>query len=165
MREAHTGEGIFFTSRVADRFVLRSHRTQVEWSRARDDVFVSGPRFLKGTAVSFSIQRSSRLLLEKVFGNFAPEEYDFRFQKTRVFVKLLQRDFVSRSEAKRLVANLDKFSEIVLDFRDVNSVGQGFADEVFRVFARRHPAIRILTENANPAVDAMLRHASSLEEN
>ncbi|MNC91933.1 hypothetical protein D3C83_82760 [compost metagenome] len=80
-------------------------------------------------------------------------------------MKLLQRDFVSRSEAKRLVANLDKFSEIVLDFRDVSSVGQGFADEVFRVFARRHPAIRILTENANPAVDAMLRHASSLEEN
>lgn len=161
MREAHTGEGIFFTSRVADRFVLRSHRIQVEWSRAKNDVFVSNPRFLKGTAVSFAIQLSSRLLLEKVFGEFAPEEYDFRFQKTKVLVKLLQRDFVSRSEAKRLVANLEKFSEIVLDFRDVKSVGQGFADEIFRVFSRRHPAIKIATENANPAVDAMIRHVRS----
>jgi anti-sigma regulatory factor (Ser/Thr protein kinase) len=161
MREAHTGEGIFFTSRAGDRFVLRSHRIKVEWSRLRDDVFVSNPRFLKGTTVSFAIQRNSRLRLEAVFGEFAPEEYDFRFQKTKVLVKLLQRDYVSRSEAKRLVANLEKFREIVLDFRDVKSVGQGFADEVFRVFAGRHPAIKIATENTNPAVDAMIRHARS----
>ncbi|MDH3316562.1 MAG: DUF4325 domain-containing protein [Gammaproteobacteria bacterium] len=161
MREAHTGEGIFFTSRAADRFVLRSHRIQVEWSRLRDDVFVSGPRFLRGTTVSVAIQRNSRLRLEAVFGEFAPEEYDFRFQKTKMLVKLLQRDYVSRSEAKRLVANLEKFSEIVLDFRDVKSVGQGFTDEVFRVFADRHPAIKITTENTNLAVDAMIRHARS----
>ena len=128
MREAHSGEGIFFTSRAADRFVLRSHRIQVEWSRIKDDVFVSNPRFLKGTSVAFAIQRSSRHRLDAVFAEFAPEEYDFRFQKTRVLVKLLRREYVSRSEAKRLVANLDKFSEIVLDFRDVKSVGRGFAD-------------------------------------
>ena len=161
MREAHTGEGIFFTSRVADRFVLRSHRIQVEWSRFKNDVFVSNPRFLKGTVVSFAVQRDSRLLLDKVFGEFAPEEYDFRFQKTNMLVKLLQREFVSRSEARRLVANLEKFSEIVLDFRDVKSVGQGFADEVFRVFAGRHPATKIIVENASLAVDAMIRHVRS----
>ena len=102
-----------------------------------------------------------RRRLEEVFGEFAPEDYDFQFQKTRALVKLLQRDHVSRSEAKRLVANLEKFSDIVLDFRDVKAVGQGFADEVLRVFARRHPAIKITTENTNPAVDAMLRHVAS----
>jgi hypothetical protein len=161
MREAHTGEGIFFTSRAADRFVLRSHRVQVEWNRLRDDVFVSSPRFLQGTSVSFAIQRDSRLRLESVFAEFAPEEYDFQFQKTRMLVKLLQRDYVSRSEARRLLANLEKFREIVLDFRDVKSVGQGFADETFRVFANRHPGIRITTEHANPAVDAMIRHVRS----
>jgi biotin operon repressor len=162
MREAHSGEGIFFTSRAADRFVLRSHRIEVEWNRIKDDVFVSNPRFLRGTSVAFVIQRNSRRNLDTVFGEFAPEEYDFQFQRTRVLVKLLQRDYVSRSEAKRLVANLEKFSEIVFDFRDVKSVGQGFADEVFRVFAQRHPAIKIATENANPAVDAMIRHVRSL---
>ena len=161
MREAHSGEGIFFTSRAADRFVLRSHRIQVEWSRVKDDVFVSDLRFLRGTSVGFAIQRNSQRRLDRVFGEFAPQEYDFRFQKTRVLVKLLQRDYVSRSEAKRLLANLEKFSEIVFDFRDVKSVGQGFADEVFRVFARRHPAIKIAVEHVNPAVDAMIRHARS----
>ena len=56
---------------------------------------------------------------------------------------------------------LEKFREIVLDFRDVKAVGQGFADEVFRVFARGHPEISITTENTDPAIDAMVRHAAS----
>jgi hypothetical protein len=146
---------------VADRFLLRSHRIQVEWNRARDDVFVSKQRFLSGTDVRFSVQRSTRRRLEEVFGEFAPKEYDFQFQKTKVLVKLLQRDYVSRSEARRLLANLEKFREIVLDFRDVKSIGQGFADEVFRIFAGRHPAIVISTENTNPVLDAMIRHVKS----
>ena len=161
MREAHTGEGIFFTSKVADRFVLRSHRVQVEWSRARDDIFVSERRFLAGTEVRFAVERNTRRQLDQVFGEFAPAEYDFQFQKTRMRVTLLRRDYVSRSEARRLLANLEKFSEILLDFRDAISVGQGFADEVFRVFARRHPGIRISTENTNAVIDAMIRHVAS----
>ncbi|MGQ0752350.1 MAG: STAS-like domain-containing protein [Betaproteobacteria bacterium] len=161
MREAHSGEGIFFTSKAADRFVLRSHRIQLEWNRTRGDVFVSERRYLAGTEVRFSIERSTRRRLDRVFGEFAPEEYDFQFQKTRILVKLLRPDYVSRSEARRLLANLEKFSDIVLDFRDVQSVGQGFTDEIFRVFADRHPAIRIAGENTSPAVDAMIRHVRS----
>jgi len=161
MREKHTGEGIFFTSKVADRLVLRSHRIQIEWNLAREDVFVSKCRFLAGTEVRFQIQRSTRRRLEEAFGEFAPKEYDFQFRKTKVLVRLLERDYVSRSEARRLLANLEKFREVVLDFRDVKSVGQGFADEVFRVFAGRYPAIVISTENTNPVIDAMIRHVAS----
>jgi len=160
MPQAHTGEGIFFTSRVGDTFSLKSHRIQIEWNRVKEDVFVSQPRFTRGTSVQFSVQRSARRTLDDVFGEFAPREYDYQFQKTRVLVKLLQPDYVSRSEARRLVANLEKFREIVLDFRDVRSVGQGFADEVFRVFANRNPGILLRPENVNPAVMAMIRHVS-----
>jgi len=158
MPQAHSGEGIFFVSRTADRFVLRSHRLQIEWDRARDDVFVSDPRYTKGTLVQFEVRKDSRTRLEDVFAEFAPEQYDFRFEKTRVLVKLMQRDYVSRSEAKRLLHNLDKFSEIELDMRDVKNVGQGFADEVFRVFAEAHPGILIRTTNASQAVAAMMNH-------
>ena len=156
--EAHSGEGIFFVSRAADRLLLRSHRLQIEWDRYRDDVFVSEPRFLKGTLVQFEIRADSRTRLENVFAEFAPEKYDFRFEKTRVLVKLLRREYVSRSEAKRLLHGLDKFSEIELDMRDVTSVGQGFADEIFRVFASAHPGIAVRTVNAGKAVEAMIRH-------
>lgn len=160
MPEAHSGEGIFFVSRSADRFVLRSHRLQIEWDRDRDDVFVSDPRFTRGTLVQFEIRKDSRTRLEDVFAEFAPEHYDYQFQKTRVLVKLLRRDYVSRSEAKRLLYNLDKFSEIELDMRDVVNVGQGFADEVFRVFATANPEIVLRTTNAAKAVAAMIRHVS-----
>lgn len=156
--EAHSGEGIFFVSRAADRFVLRSHRLQIEWDRYRNDVFVAEPRFLKGTLVQFEIRADSRTRLDKVFAEFAPEKYDFQFEKTCVLVKLLQREYVSRSEAKRLLHNLDKFSEIELDMRDVVSVGQGFADEIFRVFASAHPGIAIRTVNSGKAIEAMIQH-------
>jgi DNA-binding transcriptional ArsR family regulator len=161
MREKHTGEGLFFTSRLADRFVLSSHRIQLEWNRLARDVFVAKQRFKAGTRVEFVLERGTRRRVEDVFAEFAPAEYDYRFEKTRVFVKLLGSDYVSRSEARRLVANLDKFREVVLDFRGVRSVGQGFADEVFRVFAAAHPGVKVLVENASPAVGAMLRHGSA----
>jgi len=160
MKERHSGEGLFFTSKAADRFVLRSHKIQLEWNKAKDDVFVSVERFVRGTRVHFLVQRGTRRRLEDLFGEFAPEEYDFRFQKTRIHVKLLQANYISRSEAKRLVANLEKFSEIVLDFKDVRSIGQGFADEIFRVFSRKHPRIKISIENANSIVAAMLHHVA-----
>jgi anti-sigma regulatory factor (Ser/Thr protein kinase) len=158
MPDAHSGEGIFFASKAADRFVLRSHRLQLEWDRERDDVFVSDVRYTKGTLVQFEIRKDSRTRLSDVFAAFAPEEYDYRFEKTRVQVKLLRSDYVSRSEAKRLLHNLDRFSEIELDFRGVRQVGQGFADEVFRVFATAHPGIVIRTSNTAEPVTAMVRH-------
>ena len=157
---AHSGEGLFFVSKAADRFTLRSHRLQIGWDKERGDVFVSEPRYLEGTLASFEIGKNSRTRLANVFAEFAPEEYDFQFQKTRVQVKLLRRDYVSRSEARRLLHNLDKFSEIELDMRDVKNVGQGFADEIFRVFATAHPDISVRLRNANDAVAAMIRHVS-----
>ena len=159
MPEAHSGEGLFFTCRAADRLILRSHKIQLEWSQTLDDVFVSVPRLTNGTTVRFEIRRDSRRKLEDVFAEFAPREFDYRFEKTRVLVKLLQSDYVSRSEAKRLVLNLDKFAEIDLDMRGVRRLGQGFADEVFRVFAAKHPGTRVRVLNANPNVAAMVRHA------
>jgi hypothetical protein len=89
-----------------------------------------------------------------------PKEFDFQAEGARANVKLLKSDYIARSEARRLLANLEKFRKVVLDFRDVRSVGQGFADEVFRVFAHRNPGILLRAEHATPAVMAMIRHVS-----
>ena len=162
MPEAHTGEGIFFTSKVADRFSIRSHKIHIEWDRGHDDVFVSTPHFRKGTTVVFEIRRDSRTRLEDIFSEYAPEEYDYEFQKTRIQVKLLEVEYISRSEAKRLAHNLNKFLDVKLDFRSVNKVGQGFVDEIFRVFAKENPGIRIVAVNASRNVAAMIRHAGGV---
>ena len=54
----------------------------------------------------------------------------------------------SVDEARRLLANLDKFREVVLDFRAVRSIGQGFADEVL---ARQ--VLQVYTERIGVEID------------
>ena len=158
MPKGHTGEGIFFTSKAADVLALRSHRFELLYDNRKADVYLGQKRYLRGTEVRFSLSRNSRRRIEKVFAAYAPEEFDYQFQRTRVHVKLFREALVSRSEAKRLLASLDRFKEIVLDFHGVKSLGQGFADEVFRVFRARHPEVKIESQNMNPAVSAMIRH-------
>ena len=79
----------------------------------------------------------------------------------RTVVRLfgLGRDFVSRSEARRLLRDLDQFREIVVDFEGVESIGQGFADEVFRVFALRNPGIQLIPVQMVPAVQFFVERA------
>ena len=52
---------------------------------------------------------------------------------------------------------LEKFREVVLDFKGVGSVGQAFVDEIFRVFKNEHPDIKIQYINANDEVGAMIK--------
>jgi hypothetical protein len=119
------------------------------------DVFFAQGPFIKGTETTFVVNRSTKRTLKSVFDRFAREEFDYSFSTTEVLVKLLATAYISRSEAKRLLAGLEKFKEIMLDFRGVESVGQGFADEVF---PRAHPGIRTTWSRAVPAVDVMIRH-------
>ncbi|MCZ6723748.1 MAG: DUF4325 domain-containing protein [Gammaproteobacteria bacterium] len=159
MPDAHSGEGIFFTSHAADKFSLRSHKIQLLWDKFKDDIFVSQPRYSKGTLVHFILSRSSRTKLETVFARFAPEEFDFEFSKTSILIKLLKPEYISRSEAKRLVVNLEKFREVELNFKQVSQLGQGFADEVFRVFANKNPATVLKATNTSSTIQAMISHA------
>jgi len=54
------------------------------------------------------------------------------------------------------MSGLDKFKTIVLDFDKVTTVGQAFADEIFRVFQERHPAINIVPINMVEPVRFMI---------
>ena len=161
MPEAHSGEGVFFSSKAADRLVIRSHRIEVEWNRQLEDVFVSNRHHVKGTLVQIAVRRDSTVWLEDLFEKFAPEEFGYAFSRSRVHVKLLGERYISRSEARRLLVNLDRFTTVELDFRNVVSMGQGFADEIFRVFRLSHPHITVVPENTSPAVRAMIRHAEA----
>jgi DNA-binding transcriptional ArsR family regulator len=156
--ERHSGEGIFFTSKACDKFVLRSHRIELTVAAGGREPAVSIRKPIRGTEVTLGISRSAKRKLQKVFAAFAPEEYDFRFQKTVVTVRFSAGDYVSRSEARRLVARLESFREVILDFTGVRSIGQAFADEVFRVFANSHPEVALKRVNVDPALDAVIRH-------
>jgi len=66
---------------------------------------------------------------------------------------------VSRSQAKRILAGIDRFKVVSLDFTGVEWIGQAFADEIFRVYQNAHPDIEILVESANTDVRAMIQRA------
>jgi len=163
MKERHSGEGIFFTSRCADRMTIRSHRIELVFDNERRDMVVNEKRFQEGTQVDFRISRRTRRKLADVFEAFAPEEFGFRFERTRVLVNLFEADYVSRSEARRLMSGLSRFTEVCLDFDKVKTMGQGFADEVFRVFLNAHPDIHIKVENLAPPLHTMVLHVIDKE--
>ena len=146
MPDGHTGEGIFFSSRVADRFSLSSNGLELIRDNDIDDIAVRDSTQETGTRVEVSVSNPPRRALYDVF---QAHQQDFAFAKTRTVVKLfgLGRDFVSRSEARRLLHGLEAFREVVVDFRDISGIGQGFADEVFRVWAGRHPEVRLIPVN------------------
>lgn len=158
MAEKHSGEGIFFTSKASDVIFFRSHNIKLSLDNRKEDVFVEEMKFIKGTEVFFSISKRSKRRLDEIFSQFAPEEFDYRFDRTKALVKLFHQDYVSRSEAKRLLYGLDKFKEIILDFKGVKSIGQGFADEIFRIFKKEHPDKVIKIENLKPSLKPVIDH-------
>jgi predicted transcriptional regulator len=158
MKERHSGEGIFFTSKAVGISSFRSHKTNLIFNNKENDIYVEQEKFIKGTEVKVQIGRYSKKKLSSIFNQFAPKEYEYSFQRTKVHIKLYLHNFISRSEARRLLIGLDQFREIILDFKDVKKIGQGFADEIFRVFHSRYPDILIKTENVSPTIKQMIKH-------
>lgn len=157
--KAHTGEGIFFTSKVADRFVLESFGYRMVIDNTIPDVFFQEEkRVNRGTRVIFTIARTSDRHLNRIFEKYQSKPGSYAFDKTEVCVRLfaIGTVYVSRSQARRILIGLEKFKKIILDFDKVPNVGQGFADEVFRVFQSRHPNISIEPINMNDTVRFMI---------
>lgn len=157
----HTGEGIFFASKVMDAFEIRSGRLHFMHSEWAEDTLPERPADAPGTLVLMRLANDGRKTLKEVFDQFAmPEEYTFA--KTIVPVRLAQHEgekLVSRSQAKRLTLRFEKFRSVVLDFSGVEEIGQAFADEVFRVFHNAHPETRLLPVEMAPAVRSMVKRA------
>ncbi|MDD2758630.1 MAG: DUF4325 domain-containing protein [Patescibacteria group bacterium] len=159
--EKHTGIGIFFTSKMVDSMFISSGDKELNFIRALDDVFVSNKKVSqKGTQVFCFINLSNDINTKELFDKYTTAG-TYEFSKTRVWIKLfnINKSFISRSEARRVVVGLEKFQSIVLDFKDVETVGQGFADEIFRVWHNSYPDKKIDYVNANENVEAMIKMA------
>lgn len=164
--ENHTGEGIFFTSRVFDEFSISSNGSGFLTNFVEKDWFLeTGNSSRKeGTALFMTLGLRSDRSLEKVFAEFTDEDSDGmpKFNKTNFPVKLSMlgdERYVSRSQARRICLGLEKFKHVVLDFKDISTVGQGFVDEVFRVFQSKYPKIKIKYTNASDDVRFMIERS------
>lgn len=165
-KKHHAGEGIFFTSRMFDKFMISSDLIDFcRFARQEEDWFFEDRQEpLKGTTVMLEINTNSMQTAKNVFDAYTAEVDTYGFSKTIIPLVLMQYEgdkLISRSQAKRLLTRAEQFREIVLDFKGVTEIGQGFADEVFRVFVRDHPDIAIVHVNASEAVENMIRRAQA----
>ncbi len=157
----HTGEGIFFTSKVGDMLTIQSSRKKIIFNNALDDIFIKETKETIGTRVDFRVAIKSKINLSGVFKEYSDKAFSFAKTETKVSLYKIDTDFISRSQARRIVSGLDKFKKILLDFRGVDTVGQAFADEVFRVWQKMHPKIKIEHRNANKNIEFMIKRAKS----
>jgi len=159
----HSGEGIFFTSRGMDLFVAAANG--LEFSHNKFDEMkiqaLTGQLMdvdSAGTLVYMSLSNTSKKSMKEIFDRYTNE--NFEFTKTSIPIANIYGFPVSRSQANRLLNRIEDFEEVVLDFTGIEAVGQGFADQIFRIYKRDHPDIKIVTVGTNETVDNMIRHVT-----
>jgi anti-sigma regulatory factor (Ser/Thr protein kinase) len=163
----HTGEGIFFTSRVFDQFEIDSKGFTFSHNDDFDHDFLNESEISAenvGTLVYMSIQRESEQNIQEVFDKFTAGPDDFQFNKTIIPVRLAQYEnekLVSRSQAKRMLTRIERFQNVMVDFEGVTAIGQAFADEIFRVYASVHPEITLVPIKMEENVSKMVMKATS----
>jgi hypothetical protein len=161
----HSGQGIFFTSRAVDYFAITSGNLYFSHEQGEmEDFLVDSSPSEPGTDVWLQLDDRSDRELRRVFDRYASEEGDYEFSKTIVALDLATHEgeeLVSRSQAKRVVARFEHFREVVLDFDRIRSVGQAFADEIFRVFVLEHPRTRLVAIHMNEDVTRMVSRAQA----
>ncbi len=166
---SHSGEGIFFTSKMFDRFSIFSGSLFFSSSVPDDGGWLietdreAKMKELNGTYVTMSILDRSKRDIKEVFDEYASEHANWGFTKTHIVLQLLRYEgekLLSRSQAKRLLSRADQFKEVVLDFNSITYIGQAFADEIFRVFKLENPNVVICPINTTEDIQKMIARVS-----
>ena len=157
----HTGEGIFFTSRMFDSFDIRSGGCFFTHTMGQSEDWLLETQAGNGTAVFMSLSNHTSRTSKEIFDQYSSGE-DYGFTKTVVPVKLAQYGddkLISRSQAKRVLARVELFKTVVFNFEGLDTIGQSFADEIFRVFFLQHPEIHLVPINMSEGVEQMVKRA------
>lgn len=162
-KKRHSGEGIYFTSRMFSKFSINAGSLFYQRDLQDDDEWLievgDRSKRRKGTGIYFKIHTDATWSTDDIFTKYLGDDIGFR--KTHVPVKLglyLNDELVSRSQAKRMLTRFENFSEVLLDFDGVPTIGQAFADEIFRVFANEHTDLKILSTRTSAAVQKVIDH-------
>ena len=154
----HSGEGIFFTSRMMDGFFIFSDGKVFTTNKYEDDTIISFDNGeSKGTVVLMYLSNHSNKEPGEVFDKYSND--DGAFSKTRIPLKnIFDSAPVSRSQAKRICNRLEDFGEVTLDFAGLEWMGQGFAHQLFVVYKNSNPDVVLIPINMNESVTNMYNH-------
>lgn len=158
--ERHTGRGLFFTSRIADVLDLHANDAAFQhraWQRHRWSRTTPAAR--QGTSVFVAIALDTTRTLDAVLREHSRDGRGYAFERTVVPLQLITAPgcaLDSRAQARQAAQRLQQFRHAQLDFSGVTEIGHGFADELFRVFARSQPELALEPVNMSPGVRALI---------
>jgi len=156
----HSGQGIFFTSKMFDSFYIKSNGITFN-SKPEKECKLDIGKQKYSTYIYMSLFNNSTKTPKDIFDEFSTE-IPGDFDKTTVPIRFANSaDLVSRSQARRVLSGLELFLEVTLDFTDIIYIGQAFADEIFRVFPNMFPNTSISAINANDEVLYMINRAKN----
>ncbi len=148
----HTGDGLFFASRLFDRFILESSGLEWKHELKNEKWSISPVKRKKGTSILLEIKSLSNRSLKNVMKEYSTNG-GMIFNRTCVPVilsKLDSENLFSRSQARRLTQNMEEYKNICFDFAGLDMVSHSFADEVFRVYQQEKPHQKLEWRNSNP---------------
>lgn len=160
----HSGEGIFWTSKIADVFQLRSYNCTLTVNNLIGDYSIQKTdEATVGTEVYFEVSKDTGKSLQKLFREYTFDNEKLTLDTTEIPINLFQEGdiWISRSQAKRVLAGLERYKKIIFNFAGVEVIGQAFADEIFRVFKIEHPEIQLEAINMSDSVKIMVEHAKN----
>ncbi|MBQ7040705.1 DUF4325 domain-containing protein [Candidatus Saccharibacteria bacterium] len=161
---AHSGEGIFWTSKIADCIIFESSNLRLTIDNRISDYTIEELEEIKiGTEVYFEVAKDTEKSLSALFHQYSFDHDNLTLDTTMIPIKLYREGeaWVSRSQAKHVLNGLEKFKKIVFDFNGIDLIGQGFADEIFRVFNIEHPDIILEPINMSPTVELLVKRAQN----
>lgn len=160
----HSGEGIFWTSKIADSFILKSYQYELIINNELGDYTIKKlEKGLIGTEVYFEIKKDTSKSIRKLFRDYTFDNEHLTLDTTVIPINLYSEGdiWISRSQAKKVLAGLEKYKKIIFNFAGVEVIGQAFADEIFRVFNIEHPEIILEPINMSDSVQLMVSHAQN----
>lgn len=155
----HTGEGVFFSSRACDIFSITANGYRYERNNIENDWSFCSASRKAGTEINMQLRRDTKTNLTDIFLKYQDGE-TLEFNKTDIIIELsknLGERLISRSQAKRVLRRLENFKHVTLDFKNIQAIGQGFVDEVFRVYQQKNPDITFAYINAGDDVEFMIK--------
>lgn len=161
----HSGEGIFFSSKAVDTFAIWSGAKVYkccggsEHSVLESRILAYASRIDNiGSLVMMSLENETKRKLAEVFNMYADEDEGFVRTVIPIREACISGEPVARSQARRICNRLEQFREVILDFEGVEVMGQGFADEIFRVYAAACPQVILRPIHMRKEVCRMIRH-------
>ena len=145
--ENHSGEGIFFTSKMVDRFVLIANGIIYRRNEFYEKATASDTE-KTGTLLIMELSNTTSKTPMEILDRYSSAEEGFYRTEIPLRYMFPGKEPVARSEARRLCAYIEDFSEAILDFSEIGFVGQAFAHELFVVWQKNNPDKKLIVENA-----------------